>query len=71
MAKTLIQHRWRYFDEVRGKNVTTRYLCTEEHIRKEHPDATPVPGTEQVRELSEDLLANSTGRFYSGFSKGD
>jgi hypothetical protein len=46
-------YRWRYFDAARGKHFTTRYHCTEEAIRAEHPDAVPVPGSLEVRGIPE------------------
>lgn len=52
-----------------GRWTTTSYHCTEEHIRKEHPEAIAVPGTRQVlmvpetREERENAMSgNSTGR---------
>ena len=34
-----------------GKWSTTRYYCTEAHIRKEHPWAVRVNGSAQVRQM--------------------
>ena len=59
MPRTELRYRWRYYDEVRKKHLVTRYHATEEQIRPRHPDATAVPGTEQVLELPDDLLKNS------------
>ena len=36
-----------------GKWGTTRYLCTEEHIRKEHPEAIRIDSSRQVRQVPE------------------
>lgn len=51
--RTVIHHRWRYFDETRGKWISTRYT-TDERILLEHPDATPIPGTAVERLVSDD-----------------
>lgn len=66
--KTLLRYRWRYFDAIRRRNVTTSYHATEEEIRREHPDAQPVEGTMNMLELVGDPLANSTAPF-SGSNK--
>lgn len=47
-------YNWRYQDH-RGKWRTTRYLCTEESIKKEFPNATPVQGTLRVVEVTDTL----------------
>jgi hypothetical protein len=51
-----------------GKWFTTRYHCTEESIRKEHPEAVPIVSSRVARMVpstSEECLkavyANSTG----------
>ena len=36
-----------------GGKRTTRHHCTEEHIRREHPDAVMIPGSLVVVELPE------------------
>jgi putative SOS response-associated peptidase YedK len=60
---TEIRYRWRYFDEASGRHCTTRHHCTESQIRVEHPDATPVDGSRDVLELTENWLVNSTSHF--------
>lgn len=47
MPKLSIRYRWRLFDEVRQKYITTPYHCDEETIRVQYPKATPVEGTRQ------------------------
>lgn len=47
-------YNWRYQDHL-GKWRTTSYLCSEERIKKEHPDATPVKGTLRVIEVADTL----------------
>ncbi|MFN3735460.1 hypothetical protein [Comamonas testosteroni] len=42
-------YNWRYQDHL-GKWRTTRHLCSEEMIKKEHPEATPAKGTLTVIE---------------------
>jgi len=37
-------YNWRYQDHL-GKWRTTRHLCSEEMIKKAHPEATPVKAT--------------------------
>lgn len=44
-------YRWRIRDPLTGLRRTTRYLASEADIRKEHPDAEMVPGSEEVREV--------------------
>jgi hypothetical protein len=66
MPTTLLRYRWRYFDPVRKKNCTIQYHATAEEMRKQHPDAVPVPGSEQVLELPDDALSNSMARFQIG-----
>lgn len=66
MPTAQLRYRWRYFDPVRGKSVTTRYHATREEIEREHPDAVPVPGSELLLELADDPLANSMSRFQVG-----
>ena len=57
---------WRYWCDIRNKWLTTSYKTTAERIAIEHPDATPVAGTEEVREVPDDLYANSTSGFLRG-----
>lgn len=57
---------WRYWCNIRNKWLVTRYKTTAEHIVKEHPDATPVVGTEEIRERPDDPYANSTSAFLRG-----
>lgn len=47
-------YNWRYQDNL-GKWRTTRHLCSEEMIKKEHPEATPVEGTLTVIEVADTL----------------
>lgn len=49
----LIRYRWRYYCEIRKKFITTKHLLTEDLIRKEHPDAEPVPGSRTVMEIND------------------
>lgn len=53
-----------------GKWSTTRYHCTEEHIRKEHPEAVCLVETKRVQlipetpeEFAAQQRANCTGGF--------
>lgn len=66
MAQILVRYRWRYFDAARGRHFTTRWYCTEEEIRRGHPDATAVPGSEQHLRLADNPMASSTARFCVG-----
>jgi hypothetical protein len=66
MPTTLLRYRWRYFDSVREKNVATRYHATRAEVEREHPDAVPVPGSEQLLALVDDPLVNSMARFQVG-----
>lgn len=47
-------YQWRYKDRL-GKWRTTNYLCSEQSIKKEHPDATPIEGTLRVLEVGDSL----------------
>ena len=47
-------YNWRYQDRL-GKWRTTSYSCSEEMIKKERPEATPVQGTLVVVELADTL----------------
>ena len=66
MPIALLRYRWRYFDPVRKKFCTTRYHATGEEIVREHPDAIPISGSEQLLELADDALSNSMARFQIG-----
>ncbi len=57
-----------------GKWTTTKYHCTEDHIRKEHPDAVCLVETKRVQwlpetaeEFADVARANSTGNFQRGY----
>lgn len=65
MSATELRYRWRYFDPIRKKNCTTRYHATREEVEREHPDAIPVPGSEQLLELADDPFANSLAHIQS------
>jgi hypothetical protein len=43
--------RWRYFDVIRGHTVTTGCVFSAESALTQWPDAVPVPGTQQTREV--------------------
>jgi hypothetical protein len=49
--KTAHLYRWRYFE--RGRTHKTRYVCTWEDICEEHPDAEPIEGTLELRQVPE------------------
>jgi hypothetical protein len=66
MPTTQLRYRWHYYDPIRKKSSTTRYHATREDVAREHPDAVPVPGSEQLLELADDPLANSMARFQVG-----
>lgn len=66
MGKVLVLYRWRVFDPVRKRLITTRYRATEEQIRKSHPEATPIESTREDREISDDYWALSTNAFLRG-----
>lgn len=66
MARVLIRYRWRYYDEIRGRWVTTRYKTEAEQIHKEHPDAMPVDGTREDLVIEDDRMANCTSGFLRG-----
>lgn len=44
---TEIRHRWRFWDSARKQWCVTRYHASEADMRERHPDAEPMPGTEQ------------------------
>ena len=43
--------RWRYFDMTRGQMVTTGCVFSVDNALSQWPDAVPVPGTRQMREI--------------------
>ncbi len=47
-------YQWRYKDRL-GKWQTTSHLCSEQSIKKMHPEATPVTGTLRVTEVADTL----------------
>lgn len=49
--KIEVQHRWRI--QWCGKWTTTGYHCTEERIRREHPEAQVVPNTRRELQIAE------------------
>lgn len=63
---TLILYNWRYWDEIRGKHIVTRWKATEEEIKRQHPDATPMLDTREIREVSDDPFDNSMGHLLRG-----
>ncbi|MBS1141567.1 MAG: hypothetical protein H6R13_3020 [Proteobacteria bacterium] len=63
MGEKYTVSKWRYWCIIRNKWLVTQYKTTAESIAKEHPEATPVRGTEEVRETVDDLYANSTSSF--------
>jgi len=69
MTQMLLRYRWCYFDPVRNMNCTTRYHAIREDIAREHPDAVPVPGSEQILELADDAFSNSMARFQIGVTE--
>jgi len=52
--KVLVRYRWRYFCPIRQRMITTRGHLPASLIKNEHPDAEPVPGSEDVIELPSD-----------------
>lgn len=66
MAHTIIQYRWRYFDSMRERYVETRYHSDEATMKLQHPDATPIAGSEKRIEIPNDSQTADTGRFYRG-----
>jgi hypothetical protein len=46
--------RWRVYDDVTQRRITTRYHMTEEEAYERHPDAEKVPGSEMVIERTAD-----------------
>ena len=47
------EHHYLWRTKWNGKGSTTRYHCTEEQVRHEHPDAQRVEGSLIVREIPE------------------
>lgn len=66
MGKQDTVSKWRYWCPIKNKWLVTRYKTTAAQITIERPEATPVAGTEEIKEESDDPYANST----SGFLKG-
>lgn len=58
----LIRFRWRYFDPIRRRTVTTSYWETEDIFHAKYPDAVPVEGSRQELQLSNDPLDNCMSR---------
>ena len=65
--KRLELWRWRYFDPVRKRHVTTRFVLSDADAAVQYPDgATKVEGSLEVRnvpETDEERAAASTGAF--------
>ncbi len=62
-----IKHQWRILWA--GKWRTTSFHATEEHIRREHPGAICVPGTQieqEVLDTEEEFTAELRGRASAG-----
>lgn len=57
---------WRYRCEIRNRMVRTRYKTTWAKISIEHPDATPVDGSSEVRHINADPFSCSTSAFLRG-----
>lgn len=47
------EHTYRWLTRWAGKMSPTRYHCTEEQIRKSHPEAVRIEGTLIVRQVAE------------------
>lgn len=47
------EHTYKWLTKWNGKMSPTRYHCTEEFIRKSHPEAARIEGTLIVREVAE------------------
>lgn len=70
MPKIDIRYRWKYWDEPRKKHLVTAFHCTEEFIRKEHPDAVAVENTREELHLpDEPLRSTSMSHFNTGIPK--
>jgi hypothetical protein len=66
--KEEIRYRWRI--QWAGKWGTTNHHCTEEQIRKEHPEAQCLEHTREVRlipETAQEIAAAAQANFTSGF----
>lgn len=48
--------RWEYMDEWTGRRIKTRHHATAEHFLAAHPDAVRIPGTEEIREISDPFV---------------
>lgn len=48
-----IEHTYRWMTKWNGKMSPTRYHCTEEQIRKSHPEAVRIEGSLVVQEIPE------------------
>lgn len=62
-----VKHKWRFL--WLGKWRTTRFHATEEHIRREHPEAVCVPGTmieQEVLDTDEEHMAALRERASAG-----
>jgi hypothetical protein len=66
--KTLELYRWRYYDPVRKKHCTTRYVCTEAEARERYGEAEKVgaPEARQVPETPEEHASTSTSAWMRG-----
>lgn len=59
----IVLYRWRYFDDLRNKLVTTKHVDTEENFLKSHPGAEKIPGSQEIRDAPEDPYQNCTSNF--------
>lgn len=68
MARTEVRYLWRCYDPARKRYFTTRHHASAEQIHIEYPEATPVPGSEDVIELVEpkDFYKNSASHLMGG-----
>lgn len=68
MGKIEIRYNWSYYDPVRKRRCRTSYKTTEESIKREYPDATPIEATREELELIDEQswLVNSTSAFQCG-----
>lgn len=65
MGKQYVVSKWRYWCPIRNRYLITRYKTTADQIQTEYPDATPVAGTEEVREEPDNLYDFCTSMFMS------
>jgi hypothetical protein len=66
--RNVIRYRWQYVDELSGRRIKTRHHASAADFLKAHPDAKPIPGTEQILRLPDDPLAStSAGHVQRGF----